>query len=151
MNIRDVIEMLNYNNPLDIQQAGIKLALHTSDLKTLLEYSEFLEYGDNIAKVFTSLTYEQNSIYVDDFFSWIEDLNTPGADLILNYLENAPGKWIENGFRRAFYAANKSRDKHSVSSLKIIFWKNSELQKKLKEKSPEIYSICAGGDDDFCS
>lgn len=141
MEKKEIIKMLSFHQPIDIQQKGIKNALLQKDLHFLLFYAEDIEYAENCAKVFTSLNYSEIKIYLDDLFDWIEDLNTPSAIVIFDYLINCPGSILYNSFHKALLTSLKRKSKQMYDNLSLLFKQNTELQTILKKNDAELYQM----------
>ena len=110
------------------------------NLSLLLPYAESPEYGEKIAIIFSSLDYENCSKYFNDLFSWIEDINTPGAMRIFEYLKMSPAELLYDEFKISAEASLKMRSKSLLNNLRIILFDNLELQKMMKDKDPILYS-----------
>ena len=123
----EILDLLSYMQPIENQRLGIELALKEADLSILLEKAEDPEYSENIAKIFTSLEYAECKKYFDELFSWIEDINTPGAVIVFDYLTKAPGALIYDSFIKAYEAAKKRR--------------NTEMQYTLIRLKEQNYSL----------
>jgi len=121
---------LYYRRSIENQSLGIELALKEADLSILLEKAEDPEYSENIAKIFTSLEYTECKKYFDELFSWIEDINTPGAVTIFDYLAKAPGELIYDSFIKAYEAAKKRRNtemQYTLTGLKEQNYSSNEF------------------------
>lgn len=140
MNVEKIVQMLSCNQPDDIQQNGIELAIKEHDLQYLLYYSENPEFGDNISQVFSALPYEKSKKYMYDLFSWIENINSVGAERILCYLKRAPANIIYEEFLRTFLSLVKRKNFQSFESLLLIWDENLELQVLIKEKNLDVFN-----------
>ena len=141
MEKEEIIRMLSFRRPIEIQKKGIKNALLQKDLHFLLFYAEDMEYSENCAKIFTSLNYSEVKIYLDDLFDWIEDLNTPSAIVIFDYLINCPGSILYNSFHKALLTSLKRKSKQMYDNLLLLFKQNIELQTILKKNDVELYQM----------
>ena len=79
--------------------------------------------------------------YLDDLFDWIEDLNTPGAIVIFDYLINCPGSILYNSFHKALLTSLKRKSKQMYDNLSLLFKQNTELQTILKKNDAELYQM----------
>ena len=130
---KEIIEMLHCDSPKTIQTKGVQLALQKEDLSFVMYYSSNPEYGDNCALIFTSLDYCRSEQYLDDLFSWIEDLNAVGAIRIFEYLIAAPAKLLLKSFLIALEAAVKRKNKAMIDTLLSILEQNGELCDLIKD------------------
>lgn len=130
---KEIIEMLHCDSSKISQAKGIQLALQKEDLSFVMYYSSNPEYGDNCALIFTSLDYCRSEQYLDDLFSWIEDLNAVGAIRIFEYLIAAPAKLLLKSFLIALEAAVKRKNKAMINTLLSILEQNGELCDLIKD------------------
>ena len=140
MIVEKIVQMLSCNQSNDIQQNGIELAIKEHDLQYLLYYSENPEFGYNISQVFSALPYEKSKKYMYDLFSWIENINSVGAERILCYLKQAPANIICEEFLRAFLSFIKRKNLQSIESLYLIWNENLELHDLIKEKNIDVFN-----------
>ena len=131
MDKNTIIEMLSCDNAKEIQEKGIELALLENNLDFVIYHSSNPEYANNCAKVFSSLDYEKSKHYINDFFTWIEDMNNVGAFEIYDYLKMAPVEIILEDFLIALDSAKKRKDKHAMSILLMLLKDNKGLSKKV--------------------
>lgn len=125
--------MLSCNNINEIQEKGIKLALLEDNLDFVIYYSSNPQYASNCAKIFTSLDYEKNKQYLNDLFTWIEDMNNVGAFEIYDYLKKAPADIICKEFLMAFDSAEKRKDREAKSTLLMLFEDNKNLKRMIRQ------------------
>lgn len=85
MDIDEIIEMLNENNDFEIQQKGI------IEGKKIKNFNVFLQprsiencklVWKNCAIIISSKSDSELLTYFDELFTWIQDINWPGAILI---------------------------------------------------------------------
>lgn len=133
MSENEIIEMIHCNSPTCTQNKGIQLALQKDDLDFVMYHSSDPAYADNCARIFTSLEYQKCARYFDDLFSWIEDLNSPGAIHIFEYLISAPSNLLFRSFVIALEAAVKRKNETMLDILKMILEGNYELESLIKK------------------
>jgi hypothetical protein len=89
--IDKIMDMLDWNESLEIQEKGRELA------KNIRSINVFLQPGnpgncknvwDNCAKILAARSDETLKPYLIDMLEWLEDLNWPGALIILDRLKN---------------------------------------------------------------
>ena len=86
----EIIEMLDWNNPPEVQEKGIELARQVKCLNVFLQ--PFLPNAskslwENCAIVLCEKTDIELRPYLYDLLWWISDLNVPGAELIFERLK----------------------------------------------------------------
>ena len=134
----DIIEMLHYGQPIEVQKKGIELAMGMEELFFLLEKAELPEYSDNCATVFTSLDYVRCRKYFDELFAWIEDINAPDAIRIIDYLSAAPCETVYDSFKNATSACLKRVNSANAQTLKMILRANRELYNEFLRRDRDL-------------
>ena len=129
MRKKQIINMLHCNNDDETQELGIKMAMMESDLNFVMQYASDPAYASNCAAIFTSLNYDTCKKYMDDLFSWIEDLNKYCAQDIYEYLKKAPGEIIFESFLIALDAAVKRNNVAMASILLLLVEDNLSLKR----------------------
>ena len=94
-NIDKIIEMLDCNNRKKKKKKGIKLASKIKHLDIFImpyynkegnDFSNSKNIWENCAKILSSKTDKELEPYIIKILEWLEDLNFPGALLILERL-----------------------------------------------------------------
>ncbi len=109
-----------------------------------MKSAETVVQGEEIAKILTSLEYEEASDHFYDLFSWIEDLNTPGAIQVFEYLIKAPAELLYPDFKIAAEASLKMRSRSLFINLGIILRDNHKLCQMLRINEPKLYETFCG-------
>ena len=90
-NIDEIMNMLDWNNSIEIQQKGIELA------KLIKSINIFIlpmhpgcnkNVWENCAQILVDKSDEVLNPYLTNLLEWIEDLNWPGALIIMERLKN---------------------------------------------------------------
>mgnify|MGYP006369448713 CR=1 FL=1 len=94
----EIMNMLDWHMPNEIQSKGIALA---RNMETIIPFIQPLtpqhnkNVWDNCAIILAEKTDEEISPYLYALFDWLQDMNWPGADCILNRLkEYNDDKWL---------------------------------------------------------
>jgi methionyl-tRNA synthetase len=90
LDYNEIIEMLDWNNPPDVQKKGMELARQIKCLNVLVQ--PFMpgaskSLWENCAIVLCEKNDEELKPFVKGMFEWISDLNVPGAELIFGRLK----------------------------------------------------------------
>ena len=84
------MELLDWNNSIEKQEQGIKLAQNVKCINVFLQPGSHY-YGknvwDNCAKILSARPNEELSPYLIELMEWLQDMNWPGAFCILNRLK----------------------------------------------------------------
>ena len=140
-NIDEIMNMLDWNNSLETQQKGLELAKNIKSINAFIlpvhpECNK--NVWENCAKILTDKTDKILNPYWLDLLKWIEDLNWPGALIIMERL-----KKVSEIEMLAF--SIKESIKIATATDNYIWLKNmSELldNEKLKNKLPiEILEV----------
>ena len=89
-NIDKIMSMLDWNNSLKVQERGVKLGKKVSSFNVFIQpgHPGFTKnVWGNCAKIIVSKTDETLNPYLVELLEWIEDLNWPGALIILERLK----------------------------------------------------------------
>ena len=98
-NIDEIIEMLNENNDEEVQQKGI------IEGKKIKNFNVFFQPRSiencklvwrNCAIIISSKSDSELLTYIDELFTWIQDINWPGAVLIEERLKEMKDKTYLN-------------------------------------------------------
>ena len=85
MNVDEIIEMLNENNDDSIQQRGIREGKKIKNFNVFLQPRSIENcklVWKNCAIIISSKSDSELIAYLDELFTWIQDINWPGAVLI---------------------------------------------------------------------
>lgn len=89
-NIDRILNLISWNRTESEQQEGISMARKVTCLKAFFQpigpdYSK--NVWDNCALILCERSDEELNPYISDMLLWLEDLNWPGAELILERLK----------------------------------------------------------------
>lgn len=90
LDYNEIIEMLDWNNPPEVQEKGIELARQFKSLNVLIQpYTPYKSkcLWENSAIVLCEKTDRELCPVLYGMFYWIMDLNVPGAELIFERLK----------------------------------------------------------------
>lgn len=89
-NIDEIMSLIGWEQPESEQQRGIAMAREVKCLKAFFQPGS-PNYGkniwDNCAVIICERSDEELAYYISDMLLWLEDLNWPGAELILERLK----------------------------------------------------------------
>ena len=90
VNIDYIMDLLDWNNSIEKQEQGIKLAKNVKCINVFLQPGSRC-YGKNVwgncAKILSARSNEELSPYLIELMEWLQDMNWPGAFCILNRLK----------------------------------------------------------------
>lgn len=105
-NIEEILELLSWSNSAEDQERGRDMAQNIEDISELIQPDVGGKSAwDNCAKVLCKKTDEQLEPYLCELLEWIQDINWPGAMLILGRLKHFSGiklkEPVENAVKKA--------------------------------------------------
>lgn len=110
-NINEIYKMLEWKNTDKIQAEGLRLARNIKDLSLLIFPPAEPSVWGRCAQVLCEKTDVALEPYLDDLLKWLQDLNWPGALVILDRLKVFSGKKLKKPFIDCFtHAQNLNND-----------------------------------------
>ena len=147
VNIDYILDLMDWNKSKEEQLLGVKLAHDVKCINVFLQPG--IPYGkrvwDNCARVLSEKTDEELSPYLFELIEWLQDLNWPGAFIILDRLKKFSGKKLKQPFiDRCNYAMNLNNEEglmwlDCLSELLDNEALKAELPKEMIEKLQKHY------------
>ena len=105
-NIEEILQLLSWSNSAEDQERGRDMAQNIEDISELIQPDVGGKSAwDNCAKVLCKKTDEQLEPYLCGLLEWIQDINWPGAMLILGRFKHFSGiklkEPVENAVKKA--------------------------------------------------
>ena len=139
-NIDKIIEMLDEENSQKIQEKGIKLGKKIKNINVFILNANFGVW-ENCAKILASKTDEELSPYLLNLLIWIQDLNWPGAMIILERMKKFKEVEMLSVYIRDI-AKIANGEKIECDENWLLYMSELLDNKKLREKLPkEILNI----------
>ena len=107
--IQKIYQMLNWENPEEIQARGIRLAKEIEDLSLLILPPAAPSVWECCARILSEKSDLALVPYLARLLDWLQDLNWPGASTIMDRLKKYPGEQLKEPFIAQFAQA-KSLD-----------------------------------------
>lgn len=112
--INEIYRMLNWHSRFGDQLQGIKLARNLDDLSLLILPSangEGKNIWENCARALYEISDDRLEKYLPSLLEWLQDLNWPGALIILDRLKIFSGEKLKKPFIDRFsYADNLNNE-----------------------------------------
>ena len=125
--ITEIMDMLDWNMPTEIQSKGISLAENT---KKILPFIQPLtpKYNKNVwgncAVIIAAKSDDDLKPYLAELLEWLQDMSWPGAFCILNRLQKyADNSSIFNAISSCSEKAEASGDEVWKSNLRLLLHK----------------------------
>ena len=147
-NINEIYKLLNWQSSVDEQVKGIRLARNLDELSLLiLPYANGESKGlwENCAKALSEISDDRLEKYLPSLLEWLQDLNWPGALIILDRLKVFNGKKLKKPYiERVTYASNLNSEEGQMwldylSELLDNEELKAELPKPILEKVQKHY------------
>lgn len=144
---KDIFMNLSWKAPLDSQKRVInELASMVSLNPNIFIQPLSKEYWENAAKVLRKIGYPRIEGSIPGLFSWLQDMNWPGAVLVMELLNSLPKDAIIRHLESAANEACKTDDEIWLINLSSFLTKF-----KLQEHdftSIQVYSVLADARED---
>ncbi|GAB6104944.1 hypothetical protein JCM17039_16980 [Blautia glucerasea] len=98
VDIDTLYEMLDEEQPIEIQEAALREARKIKSLSVFMQPVEYKWSWENCAKVICEKTDEELNNYTYEMLEWLQDLNWPGAFLIMERLEKMDPQLLVHTF-----------------------------------------------------
>ena len=124
VNIDYIMDLLDWDNSIEKQEQGVKLAKNVKCLNVFLQPGNRY-YGknvwDNCAKILSARSNEELSPYLIELMEWLQDMNWPGAFCIFNRLkEMANEQLFEHSYTICLKYAQALDDEVWKSNLRML-------------------------------
>lgn len=143
--IQNIYRMLSWENPDEIRAEGLRLAKEIKDLSLLILPPAAPSVWESCAKVLCEKADIDLEPYLDSLLEWLQDLNWPGALLILERLKIFSGKKLKSPFIKCFTTVNNLNNEERMIHLCYLSelldneQLKAELPKEVTEKLQEYY------------
>ena len=141
--INEIYRMLNWQSRFGDQLQGIKLARDLDDLSLLIlpcANGESKAVWENCARALYEISDDRLEKYLPSLLEWLQDLNWPGALIILDRLKNFSGKKLKEPFLDRFQYAEKFNNEDGQIWLDYLseLLDNEELKAELPKPIIEV-------------
>jgi hypothetical protein len=102
--IDKIMTMLDWNNTDEVQAKGIEFAEHISSINVFLQPSNpgiNKNVWENCAKILARKSDKDLQPYLLNLLLWLEDINWPGAFIIIDRLKSFSGELLVDVFSHA--------------------------------------------------
>jgi hypothetical protein len=134
--INEIYKKLHWNSSSDAQLHGIEIARDIKDLSLLILPcfdGESKPLWDNCARALYGISDDNLKPYLSSLLKWLEDLNWPGATIILERLKFFSGEKLKHDFIKFVDYAINLRNEEGLMWLDNLseLLDNKELKKEL--------------------
>ena len=133
VDIDTLFEMMDEGQPAEIQEEALREA---RKIKSLSVFMQPIEYGwswENCAKVICEKTDEELNKYTCEMLEWLQDINWPGAFLIMERLEKMNPQLLLNATIYAVKQALLLKDNEWLTYMSYLL-KNKKFYDALSEE-----------------
>ena len=124
-NINYILSLIDWNNTLDQQAAGIKMAENIKDIQAFIQpctESNNKNVWDNCALIISKRSDAELFPYLDNLFAWLQVMNWPGALCILDRLQ----KYVKTP---SFYSVLNACFEKAKAENDYVWWNNLQMLK----------------------
>ena len=118
--INEIYRMLNWKNSDEIRAEGVRLAKQIKDLSLLILPSAAPSVWECCAQILCEKNDMVLEPYLDSILEWLQDLNWPGALIILDRLKIFSGKKLKKPFMDRFAYANNLNNEEGLMWLDYL-------------------------------
>lgn len=141
--IDKIYQMLNWQSRFGDQLQGIKLARNLEDLSLLIlpfVNGERKDIWENCARALYEIPDDRLEDYLPSLLEWLQDLNWPGALIILDRLKKFSGARMKKPFIESVTSANSLNNEEGLRWLDYLseLLDNEELKAELPKSVTEI-------------
>lgn len=126
MSDENLFKLLDWNSSPEEQEEGIKVGLQRKNLEIFLQtYDKGI--WENSAKILAQKSDEELKKYIPQLLEWLQDINWPGALIILERLKLFNINMLREHFEKAVNKANKMDDINWLYTLSYVL-ENKKLK-----------------------
>ena len=118
--IENIYKMLNWENTDETRTEGFRLAKKIEDLSLLILPPASPSVWECCAQVLCEKTDMVLEPYLDSLLEWLQDLNWPGALIILERLKDFSGEKLKKPFLDRFTYANNLNNEQGLMWLDYL-------------------------------
>nr|WP_317364213.1 DUF5071 domain-containing protein [uncultured Blautia sp.] len=133
VDIDTLFEMLDENQPIEVQEDAIREARKIKSLSVFMQPVEYKLSWKNCAKVICEKTDKELNSYKYEMLEWLQDLNWPGAFLIMERLEKMNPQLLLNATIYAVKQALLLKDNEWLTYMSYLL-KNKKFYDALSEE-----------------
>jgi len=143
-----LLSPLDWNLPEAIQDKAINniLSLTDFDYKSLIQPID-IHHWENAAKVLSALGYNKISHLTKDLLEWVQDVNWPGAFIVLDILKTFPNDFLLPYLENAIMEAKLSNDDPWLEYLSIFTYCGKFSKEEFKSK--KLFDILKSHEDQW--
>lgn len=139
VDITEIMDMLDWHMPPEIQCKGIVLAQTIDSITPFIQpvtLKHNINVWENCATIISKRSDEELEPYLLELLEWIEDLNWPGALIILKRLKIFSGEKLKEPFMNRYTCAENLNNEEGLRLLDCL----SELldNEELKARLPKL-------------
>ena len=141
--INEIYKMLDWQSKFGDQLRGIRLARNLDDLSLLIlpcANGKSKAVWDNCARALYELSDDRLEKYLTSLLEWLQDLNWPGALVILDRLKVFSGKKLKKPFIDCFTHAQNLNNEEGLRWIDYLseLLDNEELKAELPKSIVDV-------------
>lgn len=136
----ELFNLLDWNSSEEEQKKGIEIGLQRKNLEIFIQV-----YGKNVwencAKILAQKNDEELIKYLPQLLEWLQDLNWPGALIILKRLQKFNPKILKGSYEEAVKKASLWDGNNWLLSLSYLL-ENEKLKEKISFSCLKLLEKC---------
>ena len=132
VDIDTLFEMMDEGQPVEVQEEALREARKIKSLSVFMQPREYGWSGENCAKVICEKTDEELNKYTCEMLEWLQDINWPGAFLIMERLEKMEPQFLVHAVGYQVKQALLLKDNEWLGWMSYLI-KNKKLYDALSE------------------
>ena len=142
VDIDTLFEMMDEGQPVEVQEEALREARKIKSLSVFMQPIEYKWSWENCAKVICEKTDEELNKYTCEMLEWLQDINWPGAFLIMERLEKMEPQFLVHAVGYQVKQALLLKDNEWLGwmsyLIKIKSFMMHFLKKKISENTEKI-------------
>jgi len=142
MDREKIIQMMDWHQNIDIQSYAVRKAMEDSNIEYWIQPRYYKYSWENCAKVIASKDDLSLLGYLPKILEWLQDMNWPGALIILERLKKFNPILLKNDLEKTILIANQRTEIEWLEALSE-FWDIQEIRNILENPAKTILEdIC---------
>ena len=139
VDIDTLFEMLDERKPIELQEEAIREARKIKSLSVFMQPIEYKLSWKNCAKVICEKTDEELNKYTCEMLEWLQDINWPGAFLIMERLEKMEPQFLVHAVGYQVKQALLLKDNEWLGWMSYLIKNKKFYDALLKKKNTRKY------------
>lgn len=132
-----LVQMMDWHQNKNVQLYAMRKAMEDSNIEYWIQPGYYKYSWENCAKVIAGKDDQSLSKYLQKILSWLQDMNWPGALIILERLKKFDPLLLKNDLEKTILIANQQAEVEWLEALSE-FWDIQEIRNILENPAKAI-------------